>query len=95
MDVYVGSTAAGQRRTGRISLEGSYKNLGETLYKVTTVSGESVININHVYKSIRPSIVINGTVPKEYSQYYEILNLETVQTKVIHSSNLPGWIIPD
>ena len=95
VDVYVGSTAAGQRRTGRVSLEGSYKNLGETLYKVTTVSGESVININHVYKSIRPSIVINGTVPKEYSQYYEILNLETVQTKVIHSSNLPGWIIPD
>ena len=95
VDVYVGSSTAGQRRTGRVSVDGTYKDLGEVLYSITTVNGQPVININHVYKSIHPSIVINGTVPKEHSLYYEILNLETVQTKVIHSSFLPGWIIPD
>ena len=95
VDIYVGSSAAGQRRTGTVSQANPYVGLDNVLYRVTTDNGEAVSNIRHVYKSFSPGIGIIGNIPKEYRDYYEILNLEQVQTKVIHASFLPGWIIPD
>lgn len=95
VDVYVGSTANGQKRSGKVSLVEQNASLDRIIYNVTTNNGESVLNINHVYKSLSPGLVVNGSVPKECAAYYVILNLESEQSKVIHSDFKPGWIIPD